>query len=66
MLNRAPNIYTFESLRQVTDGSTQAEIEPGKWAPARPLGFYSIGSRLNAAWMVFTGKADALIWPGGQ
>lgn len=23
-------------------------------------------NRLRATWLVFTGKADALIWPGGQ
>jgi|GEM_PF-5438269 len=37
-----------------------------KWVPARPLGFQSFGSRVKLAWMVFTGKADALIWPEGQ
>jgi hypothetical protein len=34
--------------------------------PARPLGYYSLRSRIRLAWMVFTGKADALVWPGGQ
>lgn len=34
----------------------------GKWVCARPLPFYSIGNRLKAAWLVFTGQADALIW----
>ena len=38
----------------------------GKWVPARPLGFQSIWTRFSAAWLVFTGKADALIWPGDQ
>lgn len=32
-------------------------------APARPEGFASITYRLRAAWLVFTGQADALIWP---
>ena len=36
------------------------------WMPARPLGDYSIINRIKLAWMVFTGKADALIWPGNQ
>jgi hypothetical protein len=35
----------------------------GKWVPARPLGFPSFGYRIKAAWLVFTGRADALIWP---
>lgn len=38
----------------------------GEWVPARPLGYPSIWRRIQLAWMVFTGKADALIWPEGQ
>lgn len=38
----------------------------GKWVPSRPLGFSSFRYRCKAAWLVFTGKADALIWPEGQ
>lgn len=33
------------------------------WAPARPEGFASIWYRMRATWLVFTGQADALIWP---
>lgn len=36
------------------------------WVPARPMGYPNIASRIRAAWLVFTGRADALIWPGGQ
>lgn len=34
------------------------------WVPARPLGYPSFSRRLKAAWLVFTGKADALEWRG--
>lgn len=34
------------------------------WAPARPEPFYRKWGRLKAAWLVFTGRADALVWPG--
>ena len=34
----------------------------GRWVRARPLPFYSIGNRLKATWLVFTGQADAFIW----
>jgi hypothetical protein len=37
-----------------------------KWVPARPLGYQSFRSRLKLAWMVFTGRADALVWPENQ
>lgn len=60
----APNIYNLKTL-MVTANQTQAEID-GKWYPARPLGFYGIGYRLKAAWLVFTGKCDAVKWPAGQ
>lgn len=44
--------------------ATQALIN-GKWVPARsypgPLSW-----RIKGAWMVLTGKADAVIWPAGQ
>lgn len=33
------------------------------WVPARPEGFASITYRLKATWLVFTGQADALVWP---
>lgn len=44
--------------------STQAGLPDGRWVPARPLGFASFTQRIKAAWLVFTGKADALTWPG--
>lgn len=49
----------------VSASKTRAEIN-GEWVPARPLGFSSFSYRCKAAWLVFTGKADALIWPEGQ
>jgi hypothetical protein len=61
-MKNAPNIIKLENLYSSTDCS-QACID-GKWVPARPCGFYSIGNRAKAAWLVFTGKADALLWPG--
>jgi len=66
MLNKAPTLYNFKSLRAATDGTVSAGLPDGRYVPARPMGFYSMRSRIRLAWMVFTGKADALIWPGGQ
>jgi hypothetical protein len=36
----------------------------GRWAPARPASCPTIWERLHAAWLVFTGRADAVIWEG--
>lgn len=41
-----------------------AGLPDGRWVPARPHGFSSIWYRIKAAWLVWTGRADALIWPG--
>ena len=49
----------------LTKNEAQANIN-GKWVPARPLGYQSFFNRVRCAWLVFTGKADALVWPEGQ
>lgn len=60
-MNPAPNIYTLENLLEtIRTGPTRNGV------PARPAGFYSIGRRLMAAWLVLTGRADALRWPDDQ
>ena len=38
----------------------------GRWCPARPLGMFSLAHRLHLAWLVFVGKADAVMWRGPQ
>ena len=63
-MDKAPNITTLKNVLNSVE-HTQTEID-GKWMPARPIGFYGIGYRLKAAWLVFTGQCDALKWPGGQ
>ena len=56
-------IYRLETLiGAVTE--TQIQIA-GQWVPARPLPG-GLRSRLRAAWMVLTGRADAFVWPEGQ
>lgn len=46
-------------------GQSQTEIK-GRWYPSRPEGFASIWYRIKATWLVWTGRADALVWPCGQ
>lgn len=69
MLNKAPLIYRLELILKNTDNFKNSQTQDpktGEWIPARPLGYYSICHRIKCAWMVFTGKADVLRWPGGQ
>ncbi|MBN22697.1 MAG: hypothetical protein CL678_15540 [Bdellovibrionaceae bacterium] len=59
-----PGLYTLTGLRTMNDCKTYCDGEG--WVPARPLGYPSLRNRIRIAWMVFTGKADAIVWPGNQ
>lgn len=59
-----PNIIHMSDKWLQDIRNTSCEPVPNEgWVPARPLGFASFRSRLRAAWLVFTGRADALVWP---
>jgi hypothetical protein len=59
-----PNIVSVRSIIE-NASQNQARVPPGMaWVPARPCGYPSFWHRLKAAWLVFTGKADALRWDG--
>jgi len=45
---------------------TMSPAHGSPYVPCRPLGHASLKYRLRAAWMVFTGRADVVIWPHGQ
>lgn len=61
---KSPSIIKLDSLI-ASANETQANINR-KWVPSRPIGFISWRYRVEAAWLVFTGKADAVIWPEDQ
>jgi hypothetical protein len=63
LLQWAPTLYTLGSLARTVRG-TQAGLPDGRWVPARPLGYYSLANRIRCSWAVFTGRADAVTWPG--
>lgn len=64
-LNTAPHEWTIGSLMDHIKNGPHSELPFGAgWQPARPFGLYSLKSRLRLAWAVFTGRADALFWPG--
>jgi hypothetical protein len=62
-MRKSPNIITLESVMQVVN-TLSTRLKDDRWVPARPVGYQGLRQRLRAAWMVFTGKADALKWPG--
>lgn len=60
---RYPNVYRLRTLiNQVLACDTHKQVGT-TFVPARPLGYPSLRVRIYAAWLVFTGRADAVIWP---
>lgn len=57
-------MYTLHYLQNEAN-QCMTEVEKGKWVPARPIPpqKISLRARFWEAWMVFTAKADAFVWP---
>jgi hypothetical protein len=72
-IRKEPTLYSLEHLINLVKGEGElrgvtgwVEID-GRWFPARPIGFQgSAWRRFKIAWEVFTGRADAVVWPAGQ
>lgn len=67
-MKQFPNTWELKELCEYAEnGGCQAGVEIAKgkvvYVPARPLGFCSLSNRIKSAWLVFTGKADAVLWP---
>ena len=61
-MKKYPNHISSLALYNLVDSTTEIG---GTWQPARPCPYYGgLLLRLKLAWWVFTGKADALTWPG--
>lgn len=63
-MTKYPARYTVEDVYRIR--STASVKINDKYVTARPLGFQSFWVRIAYAWLVFTGRADALVWPEGQ
>lgn len=66
MMDKAPNIYRLEDLKDCVEGKNPLTYLNGKWVPVRPVGRYGFWNRLTLAVMVFCGDADVVVWPEGQ
>lgn len=64
-MSNYPNTWTLPALIEYCKTGPQAS-QGGPYVPARPMGFSSLGNRLRCAWLVFTGRADAVTWELGQ
>lgn len=63
-MKQVPTIWNLKELLNSAT-SLSAKIND-KWVPCRPEAAIGIKARFKAAWAVFTGRADAVIWPEGQ
>jgi hypothetical protein len=61
---KSPTKYTLLSLVAMAHTDVIASSDGVKWFPARPEGYSSVSHRFRIAWLVFTGKCDAVEWPG--
>jgi len=64
---RAPCIHNIMYLKDPENGLLLRQISDARgnahWVPARTEGYPSVWHRFKCAWLVFTGRADALTWP---
>jgi hypothetical protein len=60
-----PTIWQLLGLTRHAANGPSKEIN-GIWFPCRPLGPSHLKNRLKAVWLVWTGKADVVVWPGDQ
>lgn len=67
---RSPSVHSVMYLTDPTNTGTQREIVDAqgnsRWVPCRSEGLGTLRHRIKCAWLVFTGRADALTWPEDQ
>jgi hypothetical protein len=56
------------SADEIKTWSVQQCGKNGLWTQARPMSWpgLNLKRRLSAVWMVFTGRADVLVWLGDE
>lgn len=55
-------------LKNLVEHTEQCHTDTGTkgWVPARPLNYRSWRRWLREVWLVMTGRADLVVWPGNQ
>lgn len=66
LFKRAPRIIKMDKPWIQSLTACQRLTAECVYVPARPWQSASFRYRLRCAWLVFTGRADALVWSGGQ
>lgn len=60
-MSKYPCMWRLADLVRATQDS--AMPIDGSYVPSRPMGLQSFASRVRCAYAVFSGKADAVVWP---
>lgn len=65
MAKRKVNGVTIWRIRDLLKCANEiaASKDGSHWFPARPLGAMWLSLRLRAMWLVWTCRADVVIWP---
>ena len=61
---RTPAHHTAETFKNMDCQTEVRTPDGGKWVMARPEPYYHWTARFKLAWLVFTGRADAVTWIG--
>ena len=59
-------LWKLEHLINHVNNGVQSSNDGKTYVPARPLSTNFFLERTKAAWEVFRGRADAVVWPQGQ
>lgn len=67
-MRKSPSVWGLFELMDHCARGFMRETAGGarRWVPARPEGLPGLRQRIRAGWLVFVGRADALVWPDGQ
>lgn len=64
-MKRFPKLWQADKLASyIHNREAIARLPDGRYVSARPLGFCSLRNRIRCAWLVYTGRADAVEWEG--
>lgn len=56
-----PRVTTVSYILRFAN-TVMTQLPDGRWVPARGIGYPGLANRFRCAWLVLTGRADALIW----
>jgi len=58
--------YTFNKDPNAPEACNSVSFDGKTWVPARGMQMRSLKQKLKEVWLVWTGQADVLVWPGQE